>query len=1101
MPGIDQQIRARVQGNLGQLPNPQAQDTVLNGGRLRVQYQSNATRWCGLAKVAAVAFFPVGIVAALKGSYTRRLAICNGVGQPHIDSGVSRTDWKMLLRVHRDRPTDLAPTKEAHLRSVAIKLIGISGQDSGLKSLWQSPETRTVDLLELAVACVADQTGEYRKTVFSALRDDVKASFQPARSEQFEAMRTDFQNQPQAVREQWVVGVPQRAPAEGLKLGELLDTKKTEHLQKQFNIRPEHFDQVRPLIGRLMQMPAGTPDEQASWLGQTLAAHPEGARVLLRLPELLALGAFDGFGPLKELVEKDQPLMVALQDLLGLKLDLPGAGAGGKVKYLLAAGVSNIKVNNELKALGHRPLDPAKVQAFAQRVGGFATDYDFSTFAGYLDGMTDELPPEMGQFLKEVMQNYFALQTPADKKLMLASLYEHGNSTEPMDQLVALLKGAGPFMQKMMQSMGADAKDPSVKAAMNQLKENLNPLDAEERRVLLHQALGSLVKDGSQVSAIKVLSSASVAETVAVTLTSPPGPDGAAGVSRELIVKLRRPGVVERAGREREIFDTIAGQRAARAGAQGNDAIARSMSSIADQIESELDLRLEAKEIEQARAYEQRSGLRRGGLRVMHLAEGVPSRADFLILEKIPGQSVKAVIKTLEEVATAPAQPLEVLAKARDRAQDLCERLLQLNNVWNRELFHHSGFYHGDLHAGNLMFADGAEGRPSELGMIDFGNAATLSKNQQINLMRLNAASDAGHPQLAIDALRALLPPHAQLRLDQVRPILVLEAKSLMVKEEFGTLHLDVTSELISAATRLGIEIPGLVTQVGRSRGMLQATWTQAQIALAALTDKLGPPGTQPVYGVDAFGTSTVKAIMGSRIELARQVGLDFSVRVTRHVDRQAMFDEFQDHDAFVAAKKAYEDASEARSALESELQGNLTAHRMAIFALIHSAFAGSDPLDDAQWDQWVGQLADPGLRTPEDLAQFKAFCMQADAPTQLSECERFRPWLQALNPDFLAMLDDWQSTEVALAKLPSEDPAGKVPHLLGRVLDAERSKLLQALNAGAPRVAEDRREAVQQVVQGDQASRDPSFVMVWQEDLANRLSHHVASNQPLPVA
>eukprot|EP01031_Cornospumella_fuschlensis_P021568 gene21568-26420_t len=41
VPGIDQQIRARVQGNLCQLPNPQAQDTVLNGGRLRVQYQSN----------------------------------------------------------------------------------------------------------------------------------------------------------------------------------------------------------------------------------------------------------------------------------------------------------------------------------------------------------------------------------------------------------------------------------------------------------------------------------------------------------------------------------------------------------------------------------------------------------------------------------------------------------------------------------------------------------------------------------------------------------------------------------------------------------------------------------------------------------------------------------------------------------------------------------------------------------------------------------------------------------------------------------------------------------------------------------------------------
>ena len=117
--------------------------------------------------------------------------------------------------------------------------------------------------------------------------------------------------------------------------------------------------------------------------------------------------------------------------------------------------------------------------------------------------------------------------------------------------------------------------------ALQGLKENLNPIDDEERLVLLSAVADSMGAEGAKMSNIRVLSSASVAETLSVTLVPP---EGQAGQPREVIVKLLRPGIVERAGRERAFFERVAAERGQAAG--GGDGLVRTMASIADQIES-----------------------------------------------------------------------------------------------------------------------------------------------------------------------------------------------------------------------------------------------------------------------------------------------------------------------------------------------------------------------------------------------------------------------------------------------------------------------------------------------------------------------------------
>ena len=70
---------------------------------------------------------------------------------------------------------------------------------------------------------------------------------------------------------------------------------------------------------------------------------------------------------------------------------------------------------------------------------------------------------------------------------------------------------------------------------------------------------------------------------------------------------------------------------------------------------------------------------------------------------------------------------------------------------WVTEGIFGKGFYHGDLHAGNMMIDK------ERLTVIDFGNATTLGEQEQTEVTRMVAAAAARDSKLFLEGYRGLL--------------------------------------------------------------------------------------------------------------------------------------------------------------------------------------------------------------------------------------------------------------------------------------------------------------------------------------------------------
>ena len=94
-------------------------------------------------------------------------------------------------------------------------------------------------------------------------------------------------------------------------------------------------------------------------------------------------------------------------------------------------------------------------------------------------------------------------------------------------------------------------------------------------------------------------------------------------------------------------------------------------------------------------------------------------------------------------------QLIEVRQKLAKKATDLriaVPHLLELAQKWvNEGIFGRdgSGFYHGDLHAGNIMM----DFRSDKLTVIDFGNATILNSDQQRSIIRMILAAQVNQPE------------------------------------------------------------------------------------------------------------------------------------------------------------------------------------------------------------------------------------------------------------------------------------------------------------------------------------------------------------------
>ncbi|MBQ7738352.1 MAG: phosphotransferase, partial [Desulfovibrionaceae bacterium] len=446
---------------------------------------------------------------------------------------------------------------------------------------------------------------------------------------------------------------------------------------------------------------------------------------------------------------------------------------------------------------------------------------------------TDFNSDGVGKFIKFVIQDYFQSVPLADKRAMISAglRYAPANAT-PMQKLGAMLKGAGPVLQKIFQGLDGPGLPQDLRIACQDMKSRLAPIPPDIVEATLLDMVNS---SNGRISKIEVLSSlgaASVGQAFRCRLTDHKGE------SRECVVKILRPDAANRVKREQPIFENAAAKVPGMSG---------TFRGQMDGIMEELDFGIEATNAKTGAVYNKPFDGQVKTIQSVQVVEDIPPKSTSMAMEMAPGTTLDGFLRDTREEIERMGQPLGRYetyndqgqrakveydvpenrmdelkpVKARlqelyDQAQARHKQLTALADVWVTEgIFGEQGFFHGDLHAGNIM-SDG-----TKLTVIDFGNATKLSQEQQSAITTMIVSTSTRQSSKFLDSFRSLLSPEAQTAFDAKKEKIFESVRVIMQKGDLGDTGGRIAA-IMSEIQRNGVEIPHAIFNFSSSQIRLQ---------------------------------------------------------------------------------------------------------------------------------------------------------------------------------------------------------------------------------------------------------------------------------------
>ncbi|MCR5468609.1 MAG: hypothetical protein K6F37_06580 [Lachnospiraceae bacterium] len=379
----------------------------------------------------------------------------------------------------------------------------------------------------------------------------------------------------------------------------------------------------------------------------------------------------------------------------------------------------------------------------------------------------ENVPEYIGED-KDIVEEMKALKLPKYANLFKKTgLYEKWELTEEDQQALeeykankrtlrkqanffgGLLRGAGPLLQKMMQAMDRAPLPAEILKAIADMKSDLQPIPDD---VVQTELLSMVQNSGGAVTKIEVvrsLGAASVGQTFMCKIYGPKMQDG-----RDVVIKLLRPDAKNRMQREEKIMLDCAGET--------SDAMYRTYLGQMNGFKAELDLSIEGKNCEEGVKYYDGKF---EDIDTMRVFDGIPATNTSLVVEKAEGincakyiQELSAyndellgkfygktkhngattVHKRLTTNADRRDELLEVKAKLIEKIDEAVKRrdhLINLSNVWIDQATMKAGFFHGDLHGGNIMIND------EKATFIDYGNTMKFTDKQRDNILKMLLAA------------------------------------------------------------------------------------------------------------------------------------------------------------------------------------------------------------------------------------------------------------------------------------------------------------------------------------------------------------------------
>ena len=434
--------------------------------------------------------------------------------------------------------------------------------------------------------------------------------------------------------------------------------------------------------------------------------------------------------------------------------------------------------------------------------------------------------------IKNTLKTYFKDIGPLQQRQMLAAqtrfCAEIPGETTDGARLGALLKGAGPVMQKMLQGIDVgQLRDEDLKLALADMKDSLAPIPDNVIKAHLFDLMKN--SEDPKITSINVkasLGQASVGQALLCSVKR----DGQ--MAEDCVVKILRPNASLAAQREYDVF----------LAACGND---ESMKAMFEErfksIEEELDLTVEVRNMEIAdKTYAYKKDIPEIGTFTnttsASLFTGVKPTPSVMMQKKVEGTTVKKFLdETTDRLTSKKTIPNGDLEKLRDKLVKTHSALVSTSYMWANEGLFGSGFYHGDLHAGNLMVDD--EGK---ITMIDFGNATQLDKAGRTNVTRIITGAAVGDVDIFLKGYEAMLGSTGRANFNANKG--EIKAKLAQVFSHTGLVD---TPKRLNIAIKMlqidhQIEVPGAVHNFLESQKRLAATMDQTASLLNEVNKKLG---------------------------------------------------------------------------------------------------------------------------------------------------------------------------------------------------------------------------------------------------------------------
>ena len=435
---------------------------------------------------------------------------------------------------------------------------------------------------------------------------------------------------------------------------------------------------------------------------------------------------------------------------------------------------------------------------------------------------------------------------------------EHARRVGMGNFLGGFLKGAGPLLQKMLQGMPDGSMPVELSGALKDMKSNLAPIPDRIVKAQLQSMIDRSNRKITKIEVTRALGAASVGQAFLCKMYGPGMPES----GTDIVVKLLRPNVRNRMLREKKVmlycakltdgtFDLDKNEPKKKKVGKKEEEIIGGMEATyigqLSRIEEELDLTIEAKNAKKGSVYDE--GYK--NVKAMKVNNLVEPTTNALVLERAPGTTVDKYLEEtrekqqklvsqfyvkdqngnpqMEEDGETPqllitdsnvnqvVQTRTQLTEMLEQAQKRQTYLIQLSKLWVNEGIYGSGFYHGDLHAGNIMVDD------SGLTVIDFGNATKLTNEQQGHVTRMMMAACGGDVEVFRHGFHELLANTPEDKYQEKRAELTRVFEEVFRLGDKSSAGVRIAAALLKAQT-LGIELPPAIFNFSQCQIRLQNT-------------------------------------------------------------------------------------------------------------------------------------------------------------------------------------------------------------------------------------------------------------------------------------